>query len=597
MSLILTRLLFFILLLAFPVHAARVWLRQWDEPFALTPWGIAGVAALGVALVTLLVGCIIRRRMLVPARTLWGVLLLAVIAVSLGHLLAFASLWQLHFPLLLTMGVIFLLWSLLRYWSLLFWVPFLAIEFLQFIGFHQYGSRINSLVLAETFEASREEAAAYLTPLNLCLMVPLVLLVAFFGWMLVRLFRHRTRLELANTGLLFCGLCALFASCLRPGGQTVNYYWPACEVPEIVCAVSEAFTINEATINQVEKLESPADKLSSISTLQGQEGVVFVLHIGESVRADRMSVNGYSRPTTPFLASCGQHLINFPTCISAACDTCQAQIAILTDGRRRIFDTTPGMQPTTGSVLDFFAKHDFTVYSFFGRRCAAKLKYDRVVRILTRRSEARFNAPGYPWTSVDQMQSVLAEQGGQKNLLFFINNEGSHTPFNHYDAANPPFTPTVASFQNPAAQAQEVNNAYDNTVHYTDEFFRRVAELLKGRPFVYLYISDHGEYLGHDNRWGRAFLGENSTLYHAGDGCKVGMFVLYSPEFAALHPHFAKSLEQLRANSRMTVGHEHIFHTVLGLFGISSEYYAPALDLTTPAAQPYTGPQPPRHEG
>lgn len=595
LSPILSRLLFFVVLLWFPVHAAKVWLRQWDVPFELTAWGMAGIGVLVLSLSVTIVGCFLRKRTLLSAGVLWGVLLLAALFVSLGHLLAFASLWQLHFPLLLTMGCLCLTWGILRRWALLFWGPFMAVELLQFIGFHQYGSRINSLVLAETFEASLEEAMAYLTPLNLVLMVPLLLLVLLFIWLQLRFLSKCTRAELLNTGLLFCGLCGLFASCLRPAGQTVNYYWPACEVPELVKAVTEALTINEATINQVEGLPSPADKHSTLATLSGKEGVVLVLHIGESIRADRMSINGYERLTTPFLATCGSQLINFPTCISAACDTCQAQIAILTNGRRNINDKSPGMQPTVGSVIDLFAKHDFGVYSFFGRRCAQKLKYDRVVQLLTRRSEARFNAPGYPWTSVEQMQGVLAENSG-KNLLFFVNNEGSHTPFNHYDRENPPYTPTTPDFQNPAAQAEEVNNAYDNTIHYTDEFFRRVAALLKGRPFVYVYVSDHGEFLGHDGRWGRGFLGQHPGLYHATDGCKVGMFVLYSPEFAALHPHFADALEQLRCNSTLTVAHEHIFHTLLGLFSLKTPYYDKALDLTSPAVQPYAGPHPPCRE-
>lgn len=565
-------------------------------PFELTGWGIAAVAALTVAVLVSVVGCFLRVRTLLPARQLWGLLLLAALFVSLGHLLAFSSLWQLHFPVLLTMGIICLTWGVLRRWALLLWALFMAVEMLQFIGFHQYGSRINSLVLAETFEASMEEAMAYLTPLNLALMLPLALLLVLFTRLQLRLFRNSTRTELLNTGMLFCGLCGVFASCLLPTGQTVNYYWPVCEVPELVNAVSEALTINEATINQVEGLESPADKHSTLMTLEGREGVVLVLHIGESIRADRMTVNGYSRRTTPFLASCGSQLINFPTCISAACDTCQAQIAILTNGRRNIYDLTPGMQPTVGSVIDLFAKHDFRVYSFFGRRCAQKLKYDRVVQLLTRHSEARFNAPGYPWTAVEQMRQVLQEQDRKQNLLLFVNNEGSHTPFGYYDLENPPFTPTTPDFQNPTAQAEEVNNAYDNTIHYTDEFFRRVADLLEGRPYVYLYVSDHGEYLGHDGCWGRAFLGQHPYLYHTTDGCKVGMFVLFSPEFAALRPHFAKSLEQLRCNSRMTVAHEHIFHTLLGLFGFSTPYYDASLDLTSPAVQPYIGPQPPKHE-
>ena len=191
---------------------------------------------------------------------------------------------------------------------------------------------------------------------------------------------------------------------------------------------------------------------------------------------------------------------------------------------------------------------------------------------------------------------MLQQQEKGQNLVLFINNEGSHTPFGCYDLEHPPFTPTTPNFQNPAAQAEEVNNAYDNTVHYTDEFFRRVTALLKGRPFIYLYVSDHGEYLGHDGRWGRAFLGEYPYLYHTTEGCKVGMFALYSPEFAALHPHFAQAVNQLRANSRKTVAHEHIFHTLLGLFDFTTPYYDGSLDLTAPAALPYTGSQPPRRE-
>jgi lipid A ethanolaminephosphotransferase len=355
--------------------------------------------------------------------------------------------------------------------------------------------------------------------------------------------------------------------------------------------VSEALTINEATINQVESLSSPADEPSALRSLRGGEGVVLVVHVGESIRADRMSLNGYERDTTPWLCS-QKNLINFPTCISAACDTCQAEIALLTNARRDIHEKRPEMLPSTGSVLDLFTANGFEMYSFFGRRCAQKLKYDRVVLVLTRRSRQKFNAPGSPWTSVPQMQEVLQNTPAGQNLLFFVNNEGSHTPFEHYDRQNTPFAPAASHFQNPAAQAVEVNNAYDSSIHYTDEYFRRVAELLGNRPFVYLYVSDHGEYLGHDGMWGRAALGEKHINYHATDGCKVGMFVLYNEAFEKLNPQFAAKLGQLRQNAQLTVAHEHFFHTLLGLFSLETKYYNPALDLTSPQAQPYDGPKP-----
>jgi len=250
------------------------------------------------------------------------------------------------------------------------------------------------------------------------------------------------------------------------------------------------------------------------------------------------------------------------------------------------------MLPKTGSVLELFTANGFEMYSFFGRRCAQKLKYDRVVLMLTRRSKQKFNAPGSPWTSVPQMQEVLQKVPAGQNLLFFVNNEGSHTPFEHYDRQNTPFVPAAVHFQNPAAQAVEVNNAYDSTIHYTDEYFRRVAETIGHRPFVYLYVSDHGEYLGHDGMWGRAALGEKHTRYHATAGCKVGMFVLYNEAFARLHPHFSEKLQQMRANAGLTVAHEHIFHTLLGLFKLETQHYDASLDLCSPSVRAYDGPQP-----
>ena len=122
----------------------------------------------------------------------------------------------------------------------------------------------------------------------------------------------------------------------------------------------------------------------------------------------------------------------------------------------------------------------------------------------------------------------------------------------------------------------------------------QIGEMLNGRPFIYVYVSDHGEYLGHDGIWGRAALGESQFSYHETDGSRVGMFVLTSPQFDETHPHFAQALSQLREHATMSVGHEHIFHTLLGMFGISSPYYDAKLDLCSPAAQPYSGPKPAR---
>lgn len=563
----------------------------WRVDFEFPWWGYGAVALPLLAAGGMLLARWLKKDALPGASALWVVFLLSFAVDSICNLYAYSTPWQLHLSVLMSMGVMLLLWAVLRSGAIVFWVLFLVLEMMQLVGYEQYGSRINSLVVAEIIEASWEEAQAYLTPVNLGLLVAAVILSALFCWGLQRTLRRQQSLAMFNAACLFGGASLAFGLLVPPNRQKQDFYWPAPELPLLYAAASEALTINEATINQVESLNSPAEQPSALHTLKGGEGVVLVVHVGESIRADRMSLNGYERDTTPWLRQ-QQNLINFSSCISAACDTCKAEIAILTDGRRDIMGAAPEMLPKTGSVLELFTANGFEMYSFFGRRCAQKLKYDRVVLMLTRRSKQKFNAPGSPWTSVPQMQEVLQKVPAGQNLLFFVNNEGSHTPFEHYDRQNTPFAPAAVHFQNPAAQAVEVNNAYDSTIHYTDEYFRRVAETIGHRPFVYLYVSDHGEYLGHDGMWGRAALGEQHSRYHATAGCKVGMFVLYNEAFARLHPHFSEKLQQMRANAGLTVAHEHIFHTLLGLFQLETPHYDSSLDLSSPSVRPYDGPQP-----
>ncbi|MGN0810398.1 MAG: sulfatase-like hydrolase/transferase [Akkermansia muciniphila] len=557
------------------------WALEW-------PWLLLPVLILTVAGVLVRLRC--RPFWLRPGQ-LAAVLLTALLYDLVGNLETYAEPAYIPATVLMTAGVLLVLWALLKRWAAVLWVPFLLLEAIQCGAYMQYGTTINSLVLAEAFESSWEEASAYITPGNLAAFAGALVAVALLVWIQWRVLRRCRRIASLGTGGALTALASACLAVLPEEQREETYYWPAAEGFKLAEMVSEAIDANVDTIDAVMALQSPTDQPSSTSVpLPADAGAVLVVHVGESVMAHRMSINGYERDTTPWLRSC-PYVVNFPRCVSAACDTCRAEIAILTNARRSITDPTPGMQATTGSVLDLFTVNGFKMYTFFGRRCAQKLKYDRVVRVLTRRSAERFNAPGSPWTAVPQMQQVLRDHP-RENLLFFVNNEGSHVPFYHFDHDAPPFAPCVDDFASPTVNGEGINNAYDSTVHYTDEFFRRVCESLKGRPFVYLYVSDHGEYLGRDGMWGRGALGDKKRDYHSTEGCMVGMFIIISPEFAALNPHFAESLQQLRAHTSMTVAHEHIFHTLLGLFGIRTPYYEEGLDLCSPAARPYDGPRP-----
>ncbi len=484
--------------------------------------------------------------------------------------------------LLMTMGSLALLWGLLRAWSLLFWLPMLFIGMLEIFIYLQYGSTINSLVIAEVLETSPDDAKAYITPKSIlatCLILGILPLIA---WITHLMLRGIKRPALIFNGLLLCSLSCLIS--LLPQEQSAGK-WPVDESIKLGRATHEAISHNIATIREVQRLPSPSLKPSSLPRFQGKEGIILVVHIGESRLAERMSLNGYHRKSTPHLDA-NPRLINFPRCIAVASETSQAHITILTDARRSIKHPDAAMRASTGSVFDLFVAHNFKLYSFFGRKVTQQLKHDRVMKLLSRGAIKQYYNQGLFAESATHLKAHLDEldesPDPQQNQLLFICNEGSHTPFNHYDKDSPPFTPTIDSFNDPQSQSVAINNAYDNTVHYTDGFIHTLLQHLAGRPYLYLYISDHGELLGENGIWGRGVLGDREDLYLKSSASHIGMFVIASPELEALHPHL----------SQLLVSHEHIFHTLLGIMKLQSPYYREQLDLSSPHVIPYNGAHP-----
>lgn len=125
---------------------------------------------------------------------------------------------------------------------------------------------------------------------------------------------------------------------------------------------------------------------------------------------------------------------------------------------------------------------------------------------------------------------------------------------------------------------------------HTDMYISRLIGELQGRPFIYIYVSDHGEPLGEAGKWMR-----RPQDYHRYRWSTVPLLVIYSPEFAALHPHFAQAVEQMKKNAAVPVAHQNVFHSLLGIIGIESPYYQAEHDISSPALQPYSGPRPGRN--
>ena len=134
------------------------------------------------------------------------------------------------------------------------------------------------------------------------------------------------------------------------------------------------------------------------------------------------------------------------------------------------------------------------------------------------------------------------------------------------------FTPVCESVELDKCTAEELINAYDNTILYTDHLLRLTIERLETLtdvPSLMMYVSDHGESLG---EYGLYLHGTPYTL--APDVQKQIPFVIWmSPAFRE-----SRNVEDERF-TRGTVSHDNVFHSVMGALGISSGVYDESRDI------------------
>lgn len=494
--------------------------------------------------------------------------------------------------------------SLLRYWSVVIISSYLFVVIILRVICLQYQVECDAHLLSQILWPSPNDVENFITIKNISFVSALIILIISICCILIRIFgRCSKRTAIVNSLLLgTCVVCAGLAH--QPTMKALKSYNPgfSCALYNIVNGYILANEIKDSCISKIEALPSPSSEDSSIHTLKGNEGCICILHIGESVRSDRLSLNGYEKDTTPWLKAQDQ-IINFENCTSIAPLTTDAFPTILTNARGNMsMRISKEVDATVGCVIDLFADNTFECYAFVASPSKLEMNqawagiFERMLPIFTRKTKKiysyRNGGLDLPKQQIEQI--VDAYKSAKGNCFFLVNNNGSHLPFASYDQNNPKFVPSDSqAYSNMSRDdgdtALKINNAYDNTIAYTDEYIRDLLENFKGKPYIYIYVSDHGEPLGEQGLWTRQF-----KDYHKMNYCKVPFFIIYSNEFESMHPHFAEAIQQMRMNIHVPVAHENIFHTLLGIFSIRTRYYDPHYDVSSPSLEPYHGPTPER---
>ena len=308
--------------------------------------------------------------------------------------------------------------------------------------------------------------------------------------------------------------------------------------------------------------------------ITGRKPQAVVLVIGETVRAANWGLNGYPRQTTPELAT--RDLINFRRVISCGTDTATSLPCMFSPYGRANYDedrirrsesllhvlNRVGVrvlwrdnQSGCKGVCDGLSVEDASTAAEPGL-CDGKRCFDGILL-------------------QGLKERIAAAQGDTLIVLHMLGNHGP-AYYQRYPSDFRRFTPTCDTTDLASCSHEALVNTYDNAILYTDHILAALIDELNGitsHDTAMLYVSDHGESLG-----------EKSLYLHGVPYAIAPDEQTHVPMAMWLSSRLAESLRVTpscltRLAQTETVSHDHLFHTLLGLFGVQTQAYDATLDM------------------
>ena len=302
--------------------------------------------------------------------------------------------------------------------------------------------------------------------------------------------------------------------------------------------------------------------------------LVVVLVVGETARAANWGLNGSPRQTTPELAKLP--VLNFPAVTSCGTNTEVSVPCMFAPLGRRSYDEA--RIRGSESLLHVVARAGVGVH-WRDNQSGCK----GVCEGLPNDSVSSLNAPGLcngercldEGLLHDLDARLAAAKGTQLWVLHMLGNHGP-SYFRRHPPAFTRFQPECREDDLSRCTREEIVNAYDNTLLYTDHVLAALVAQLQARAqdvdVAMLYVSDHGESLGENN----LFLHGVPYAIAPEVQTRVPM-VLWMSEGAARSS--AAEPACLRTRAAQPASHDHLFHTLLGLLDVRTGLYEPAWDL------------------
>ena len=486
------------------------------------------------------------------------------------------SQWACVANILLPLGIYTLLMSISRKPGKMTWwlFPYIFFAAFQVVLLYLYGEGVLAVdMLLNVVTTNVSEATELLDGILPAVLIVCVLYLPPLGMAVANIrgrhildnrFIYKTRR--IGGGITVAGLLSVTTAYLAdPTFRLLNNVFPLNVTYNLYLAVERSWI----SAHYQERVANY--RFDAVATHPKDSAEVYVMVIGETARSNNFSLYGYHRDTNPMLTTLvsDSSLIVFRDVRTESNTTHKSVPMLLTSAsasdysalyrEKGIIAAFKEAGFHTSFISNQLPNHSFI--DFLGMEADSCLFIKEAER-------AKDNVSDMELLPI--VKGILEK--GRKKEFIVLHTYGSHFKYNErYPRNMAHFLPDYKS-QAKYENRQQLVNAYDNTIRFTDKFLYELSSILSSSACqsAWLYTSDHGENIYDDNRNKFLHASPNPSEYEL----RVPLLAWTSASYSSAYPDI---ISALRSNSGKCVSSSiYFFHTMLEMGGIKTKN----LDLT-----------------
>jgi lipid A ethanolaminephosphotransferase len=432
-------------------------------------------------------------------------------------------------------------------------VLFFIINAIALYFINTYGVIIDKTMIGNILNTNFEESSSFLS-------IKMVIYLVFLGILPSVLLLKTPNPEVKfKKFMVTIGLTLLFVLSLAFANSS-NWLWIDKNSKALGALVMPwSYVVNTSRFYYHKSQKNEKQIPLPHSKVVNQEKSIFVLVIGESARSQNFSLYGYPKNTNPLLSKI-ENVKSYKAESCATYTTAGVKCILEYKNTGKLFEILPNYLFKNNDIdviwrTTNWGEPTVRIKNFQDRKALKKL----------------VNDDSYNYDEI--LLKGLKEQilTSKKNkILVVLHTSTSHGPtyFKKYPPKFNKFLPVCTSVELANCTQNELINAYDNTILYTDYILATLIGDLKQLPeynSTMLFLSDHGESLG-----------EKNLYMH-------GLPVSIAPKEQLDIPFIvwvSKGTEQLKNNGILS--QHHVFHSVMDFLGVESSIYDQNMSIYKP---------------